>query len=128
MKLLVTWFVFGSLLFQSRNTTPPEITFGSVRAANERMGFAAREARSQHVQDPTDVQAPKTETSITELSDLRRRAEVGDRKAQYELGRIYVAGLGVSQDYRLAAKWYGRAADGGLAAAQFIMGFLYEHG
>ena len=37
-------------------------------------------------------------------------------------------GLGVSQDYQQAAKWYERAAEQGCATAQFMMGFLYEHG
>ena len=41
-----------------------------------------------------------------------------------------MVGLGVShsQDYPQAAKWYERAAEQGFAAAQFMMGFLYEHG
>src|SRR5215469_13146711 len=68
------------------------------------------------------------EISLTALSDLRRRAEEGDSNAQYELGRIFMVGLGLSQDYQQAAKWYERAAEQGFAAAQFMMGFLYEHG
>jgi uncharacterized protein len=76
----------------------------------------------------TDAQVPRTKTSVTELSDLRGRAEEVDVKSQYEFGRIYMFGLGVSQDYQQAAKWYELAADGGLPAAQFTMGFLYEQG
>ena len=53
---------------------------------------------------------------------------MGDAKAQYELGRIYMVGLGVSQDYQQATKWYEGAAEEGFAAAQFMMGFLYEQG
>ena len=128
MKFLVLWFVFAVLLFQSRNATPAEIKFGSVRATNVHMGLGVPEARSQRMQDPVDVQKPKTEISPTELSDLRQRAEDGDGKAQFLLGRIYMAGLVVSQDYQQAAKWYERAAKQGLAEAQFRMGFLYEQG
>jgi len=54
------------------------------------------------------------EISQTALSDLRRRAEEGDSNAQYELGRIFMVGLGLSQDYQQAAKWYERAAEQGL--------------
>ena len=69
-------------------------------------GLAVSEVLSQQTQNPEEVQRPKTEISLTELSDLRRRAEDGDGKAQYRLGRIYMVSLGVSQDYQQAAKWY----------------------
>jgi hypothetical protein len=61
------------------------------------MGLGVPEARSQQMQDPEDVQKPKTEISPTELSDLRQRAEDGDGKAQFLLGRIYMVGLVVTQ-------------------------------
>jgi len=106
----------------------PEVESGAFRAANARMDLGVRETLSQQEQDKGDVQTPRTESSLTRLSDLRRRAEGGDGKAQFELGRIYMVGLDVAQDYHQAAKWYERAADQGFAAAQFLMGFLYEQG
>lgn len=109
--------------------TFPEIQVGPVWATNDvRTGVGARQEPSQQTQDPEDVQTPGTEISVNQLSDLRRRTEAGDAKAQYELGRIYMVGLGVSQDYQQAAKWYARAAEQGFAGAQFMMGFLYEQG
>ena len=100
----------------------------SARLLAVSSSFSAAEARSQQMQNPEDVHAPRTDISLNELSDLRRRAELGDAKAQYELGKIYMLGLGVSQDYQQATKWYERAAEQGFAAAQFMMGFLYEQG
>src|SRR6516162_2208682 len=128
MKFLLPCFVFGVLLFQPGNVTTAEVKFRPVRTANVRIGLGARETFSQQVQDPNDVQTPRTEISLTGFSDLRRRAEEGDGQAQYELGRIYMFGIGVSQDYQQAAKWYECAAEHGFAAAQFMIRFLYEQG
>jgi TPR repeat protein len=104
--------------------TFPEHRFGPVRRSN-RLSIGLRQALSQPMQNQ-DVQ--RAEIFLNGLSDLRRRAEEGDAKAQYDLGRIYMFGLGVSQDYQQAAKWYEHAAEQGLAAAQFMIGFLYEQG
>jgi len=92
------------------------------------MGLGVSETLSQQTQYPEAVQTPRTEISLNGLSDLRRRAGAGDSQAQFELGRIYMFALGVSQDYQGAARWYERAAEQGFAAAQFMMGFLYEQG
>ena len=43
------------------------------------------------------------------------------------LGCLYDA-CGVTQDYPQAARWYRRAADQGLAEAQFALGTMYENG
>lgn len=58
----------------------------------------------------------------------RVRAEQGDAKAQYELGRMYYQGKGVPQDYVEALRWYRRAADQGNAKGQYAVGFMYERG
>ena len=44
-------------------------------------------------------------------------AEAGDRRAMLALGRMYVQGLGVPQDYIEAHKWFSLAASRGEAAA-----------
>ena len=109
--------------------TFPEVRIWPAWAVNDvRMSLGVRQALSRHIQDQGDVQTPKTEISLNGLSDLRRRAEEGDVKAQYDLGKIYMVGLGVSQDYQQAAKWYELASEHGFAPAQFVMGFLHEHG
>src|SRR5215469_1640107 len=64
----------------------------------------------------------------SEISDLLKQAQNGDRIAQFNVASRYLEGVEVPQDYKDAAIWCERAADQGLAAAQFMMGFLYEQG
>jgi uncharacterized protein len=39
---------------------------------------------------------------------------------------MYEGGLGVLEDYAVAAKWFRRAADKGLKTAQWDLGRMYE--
>jgi TPR repeat protein len=48
--------------------------------------------------------------------------------AQCNLGSLIECGRGVAQNYGLAAKWYSKAADQGLAQAQCNMGRVCLHG
>jgi len=57
-----------------------------------------------------------------------RRAHRGDRRAQAYLGFMYQTGKGVSQNYELAAYWYGLAAERGDGNAQFALGLMYNKG
>jgi hypothetical protein len=59
---------------------------------------------------------------------LRALADRGVPEAQYELGYMYYAGLGVPQDYVAASKWYEMAADRGFAEAQHDLGIMYLDG
>src|SRR5262245_51555229 len=52
----------------------------------------------------------------------------GDVYAQGMLGRHYEAGEGVRQDQAEALKWYRKAADQGLAIAQYNVGVFYNFG
>jgi|GEM_PF-3561687 len=52
--------------------------------------------------------AAKTPKRRAEL--FRQSAELGNRKAQFELGMLYCTGEGVPQDYALAASWFRKAA------------------
>lgn len=51
------------------------------------------------------------------LDELKAKAEKGDPKAQYELGRMYELGRGVSKDFVEAYKWLHLAAEQGLKKA-----------
>ena len=51
------------------------------------------------------------------LTQWRAAADAGDRQAMLALGRLYVQGLGVLQDYVEAHKWLNLAASRGEAAA-----------
>ena len=57
-----------------------------------------------------------------------RLANQGNDTAQFYLGLMYEKGQGVTQDYALAAQWYGKAAEQGYADAQFSIGLLYYKG
>ena len=50
----------------------------------------------------------------------------GDATAQYILGGCYKKGLGVSQDYNEAVKWYRKSAEQGDAFAQCNLGYYIE--
>jgi TPR repeat protein len=55
---------------------------------------------------------------------LRKSAESGDVLAQNNLAYLYEHGLGVNQNYNDAVIWYTKAAEGGLAQAQFNLAGL----
>jgi localization factor PodJL len=59
---------------------------------------------------------------------LRTAAMKGDPAAAYEVGLRFAEGKGVPVNYEEAAKWYDRAADGGIVPAMFRLGTLYEKG
>ena len=51
-------------------------------------------------------------------SELVKKAEAGDAKAQYYLGRCYYKGDGVAQDYKEAVKWFTKSAEQGNDSAK----------
>jgi len=59
---------------------------------------------------------------------MRRAAEAGDARAEFNIAALYVQGTGVPQDDNEAAKWMRKAAEHGLAAGQFGLGSLYASG
>jgi hypothetical protein len=63
------------------------------------------------------------------IKQLMAQAEKGDPNAQDVLGGLYIDGQqGVPQNYTEAVKWFRRAADQGLADAQFKLGVAYDRG
>lgn len=64
----------------------------------------------------------------TALNELKPLAEQGDAKAQLYLGGMYDRGEGVTQDFKLAAKWYLKAANQGSNEAQYSLAYLYYTG
>ena len=57
-----------------------------------------------------------------------RDAEQGNVDAQLNLGNIYMLGLGVTQDYKTALRWFKLGAEQGNVNAQFSLGILYANG
>lgn len=54
-----------------------------------------------------------------------KAAEAGHKDAQFELGELYMTGLGLAVDYPAAKKWYLKAAEQDHGGAQLRLGFLY---
>ncbi len=63
-----------------------------------------------------------------ELKEFRRFAELGDARAQYNVGLSYFTGVGVGVDKSEGVKWFRLAAAQGNANAQFNLGFAYYNG
>jgi TPR repeat protein len=65
---------------------------------------------------------------VTALKEWKPLAEQGDADAQYRLGRMYINGQGVTQNYKTAAKWFRLAAKQGIVEAQSNLGLSYDIG
>ena len=59
---------------------------------------------------------------------FRKSAEQGNLDAQYQLGRMYDSGLGVSINKKEAFKWYSLSAEQGSIDAQYNLGLAYRLG
>src|SRR5689334_23709619 len=57
-----------------------------------------------------------------------RAAQSGDDDAQFYLGALYSAGVGVPRSDEDAFRWFARAADQGHSHAMLIVGGLYAIG
>ncbi len=55
-------------------------------------------------------------------------AEKGNADAQYNIGILYMKGLGVDKDLRQAFNWYKRAAVGGNVDAMYNLATMYNQG
>jgi TPR repeat protein len=64
----------------------------------------------------------------SDIEKLRTRAEAGDAAAQNSLGMALAEGQGVAKDEAEAVFWYRKAADQGLANAQWNLGKMYRDG
>jgi uncharacterized protein len=83
---------------------------------------------SGRAQPATATQAGEATMSVSEIPQLEIKGEAGDVEAQVKLARAYQAGNGVSQNERLAAQWYRRAAEQGSAIAENSLGNMYRAG
>lgn len=60
--------------------------------------------------------------------EVEKEARIGNRHAQYQLGKIYLEGKGHEIDYKNARKWLGLAALKLVPEAVILMGEMYEYG
>ena len=60
------------------------------------------------------------------LTELRTLADEENKVAQYSLGTMYRKGKGLTQNYKMVAKWYTLSAYKGNVAAQYNLGIMYS--
>ena len=65
----------------------------------------------------------------SEFAAVKDKADAGDAEAQFTLAAIYDLGIDVPKNYAESGKWYLKAAQQGLAEAEFKLGVRYfEYG
>lgn len=65
---------------------------------------------------------------LTAFNLAKPQAEKGDPASQTLIAEIYARGMGVPADQKLAAEWYGKAAENGVTEAQFRYAALLLQG
>jgi uncharacterized protein len=65
---------------------------------------------------------------VKALEIFGKEAKAGSAVARYNLGVMYLDGLGVTPDPAEAANWFGLAADSGYTEAEVELGLLYAKG
>lgn len=121
------------------NVTAPEVKPPAANSSSSPDVTGSISAPSSRVSVSIPPIAPHREKAmLTPVSDkipeaiggpvLRTAAAKGDPAAAFEIGIRYAEGKGVAVNYEEAAKWFGRASDGGIVPATFRLGALYEKG
>ena len=90
------------------------------------MSLCSSVARADGLED--GIKAHHKSNYVQAIELLRPIAEEGKAIAQGLLGRMYLRGEGVTQDYQEAAKWFHLAAKQGDAYSQYNLGFSYFYG
>jgi TPR repeat protein len=74
------------------------------------------------------LENPFLSLPIDDFAETTRKAKLGDKVAQFNLGSIYLFSKEPRQDYRAAMNWYLKAAGQGHTGAQNAIGFMYDYG
>jgi localization factor PodJL len=102
--------------------------------AEPRTGAPATDALDRSTADDGPEAAPAPPIEQAELPTaigperLRSAALAGDPLAAFEVAARFAEGRNVPQDMAAAVAWYKRAAETGLAPAQYRLGSIYEKG
>lgn len=101
------------------------------RLAAEQAELKSQERLGQLLEDGSTVPQDKEEADKYYrmlVAELERKADLENRNAQYELGRLYERGRGVEESTDKALHWYLQAAKKGHPLAQYRLGRLYFEG
>ncbi|MEZ5889730.1 MAG: hypothetical protein R3D52_05385 [Xanthobacteraceae bacterium] len=120
----------------SRLPAPQELALAPAVEATGSIAAQPNSARvaSAPAQSPGKASRPNgrpwSELLPAALATKPLLAGIAERNpaAAYEIGMRYAEGRGVPADMATAAVWLARAAEGGLAPAQFRLGAMYEKG
>ena len=74
------------------------------------------------------ISNPVNAQNETNLKGLEKLARQGELTAQIELANAYRNGVGITQDYKTAVKWFALAAEQGDAVAQYNLGIMHSFG
>ena len=75
---------------------------------------------------PSQIMSEAVENVNDDISKLKKNAAQGDANAQYNLGKKYSVGSGVTQDEDLATEWIRKAAQRGHADAQIYLSKIID--
>lgn len=81
-------------------------------------------------QPPSEIGRPDSQDRSADANVARhiKEAQEGRIESQFNLGFMFMAGLGVERNVVKAIQWYDRAAQEGHAKAQFNLGVIYDKG
>jgi putative methionine-R-sulfoxide reductase with GAF domain len=91
----------------------------------------SKPATVEAARPPAAVTAPPSPPDLGQplnLSEVRKRAELGDPYEQVALATRYATGEDVPQDYSMALRWFLKAAEQGHVGAQDTLGAYYYLG
>jgi len=64
----------------------------------------------------------------TDIDSIRRKAQTGDAKAEFDLANAYWQGNGIQKDPAQGLDWLRKSASQGYAGAEVTLGVLYQRG
>jgi len=71
---------------------------------------------------------PVHEFAPIEIVRVKLKADEGDAESQYQMGRLFIQGKDVNQNFREALKWHTKAAQQGHVKAQITLGIMHHWG
>lgn len=98
----------------------------SIFSASISLSFLTFAAAASDFQ--TGLNAYQKKDYAAAVKEWRPLAEKGDAPSQFNLGLMYVDGLGVPQDFNQALTWFERSAQQDYAKAQLNLGAMYAGG
>jgi hypothetical protein len=99
---------------------------GPTSAQNAALGPTA--APSSQAATLQAIEAYKAKDYARAASLFTQAAQQDNARAQFELGRMYLKGLGIEKDCAMTAAWIGKAATQNLSIAQTLFATLYLKG